>query len=158
MPENSIFITKAFVKDAPEILKLQKLAYLSEAALYNDYSIPPLTQTLTETREDFENYIILKATSDGVIVGSVRGQLTEDNSCYIGRLMVHPDFQKRGIGSRLLQAIQDEFKQVKRYILATGQASVDNIRLYNKLGFNQYDTEHMNDKVTIVHLEKINKE
>ena len=103
MPEINIVITKATIKDAAEILKLQKLAYLSEAAIYNDYSIPPLVQTLVETCEDFENYTILKAISDGLIIGSVRGQLTEDNSCYIGRLMVHPDFQKRGIGSRLMQ-------------------------------------------------------
>jgi ribosomal protein S18 acetylase RimI-like enzyme len=157
MPENDINITKARVKDAAEILKLQKTAYLSEAALYNDYTIPPLVQTLTETREDFKNYIILKAVSDGVIIGSVRGQLTEDNSCYIGRLMVYPDYQKRGLGSRLMQAIQDELKQAKRYILAAGQRSEDNIRLYQKLGFRQYSTERMNDKVIIVHMEKRNK-
>jgi GNAT superfamily N-acetyltransferase len=154
MKKLNMVIEKASIADAKEILKLQKLAYLSEAKIYNDYTIPPLTQTLEETLEDFANCIILKATIGGVIIGSVRGQLTDDNSCYIGRLMVHPDFQKRGIGSHLLQAIQDEYKKVNRYILATGQASVDNVRLYQKLGFKQYATERMNDKVTIVHMEK----
>jgi len=157
MPENDTIISRAKVKDAAEILKLQKTAYLSEAALYNDYTIPPLVQTLAETCEDFENYIILKAVSDGIIIGSVRGQLTEDNSCYIGRLMVHPDYQKRGLGSRLMQAIQEEFKQASRYILAAGQRSEDNIKLYQKLGFKQHSTERMNDKVVIVHMEKRNK-
>jgi 2-aminoadipate transaminase len=41
-------IDRATVEDAKEILDLQKLAYQSEAEIYNDYTIPPLTQTLEE--------------------------------------------------------------------------------------------------------------
>jgi hypothetical protein len=41
-----MMITQAAAADAAEILALQKLAYQSEAAIYQDYSIPPLTQTL----------------------------------------------------------------------------------------------------------------
>ena len=147
-------IEKASITDAEEILKLQKLAYLSEAKIYNDYSIPPLTQTLAEIRADFENNVVLKAMSDGVIIGSVRGQLVEDG-CYIGRLMVHPDFQKRGIGSRLLQYIEDEFPQVTRFTLGTGHRSESNLRLYQKLGFKPCASERLSDNVNIIHLEKI---
>ena len=39
-------ITKALYSDLEEILALQKLAYQSEAELYDDYTIPPLTQSL----------------------------------------------------------------------------------------------------------------
>jgi hypothetical protein len=35
-------------------LALQKLAYRSEAEIYDDYTIPPLTQTLGEMRADEE--------------------------------------------------------------------------------------------------------
>lgn len=38
----------AVSEDAAAILALQKLAYQSEARLYDDYSLPPLTQTLPE--------------------------------------------------------------------------------------------------------------
>lgn len=41
-------ITAASPADAAAILALQKLAYQSEARLYNDFSIPPLLQTLEE--------------------------------------------------------------------------------------------------------------
>jgi ribosomal protein S18 acetylase RimI-like enzyme len=156
MPIDNMIITKASVKDAEEILKLQKLAYLSEAEIYNDYSIPTLTQTLEEIRADFKEYLILKTVIDGVIIGSVRGQLNEEGDCYIARFMVHPDFQKRGIGTRLMQAIEAEFPQVKRYTLGTGHRSESNIRLYQKLGYSLYASEPLNDNVTIVHLEKVN--
>jgi GNAT superfamily N-acetyltransferase len=155
MKKTPVTIKKASVKDAAEILKLQKLAYLSEAALYNEPNIPPLTQTLPEMRRDFKEYLILKALSGSAIIGSVRGQLTEDGSCYVARFMVHPDFQKRGIGTRLMNALEAEFPRVKRFILGTGHKSESNLRLYEKLGFKPYENEPLNDKVTIVHLEKI---
>ncbi len=157
MPKNTLVVTKATIKDAAEILKLQKLAFLSEAKRYDDFSIPPLTETIEETRKAFNDNVILKAAIDGVIIGSVRGQLTDDNACYIGRLIVHPDFQKRGIGSRLMQAIEAEFPQVKKYILGAGHLSEENIRLYQKLGFVICSSEKMSDKVTIIHMEKLNE-
>jgi ribosomal protein S18 acetylase RimI-like enzyme len=148
-------IELASIEDAEEMLALQKLAYLSEAEIYNDYSIPPLIQTLPEIRADFSEYLILKATINGIIIGSVRGQLNEDGDCYIARFMVHPDFQKRGIGTRLMQAIEAEFPRVKRYTLGTGHRSESNLRLYQKLGYKPCGSERLSDKVTIVHLEKI---
>jgi hypothetical protein len=48
-------IERASVEDAQEILALQRLAYQSEAEIYDDYSIPPLTQTLEAIRADFED-------------------------------------------------------------------------------------------------------
>jgi len=153
MNKPQIIIEKASAKDAGEILKLQQLAYISEAEIYNDYSIPPLTQTLPEIIADFENNIILKVLFNGVIIGSVRGQLTGD-SCYIGRLMVHPDFQNRGIGIRLMKAIESEFPQAKQFTLATGHRSERNLYLYHKLGYKDIKSEPVNDRLTMVHLEK----
>ena len=66
-----MIIEQAKIEDAEEILKLQKLAYLSEAEIYDDYTIPPLTQTLEEIRDDFKRQILLKATIGGQIIGSV---------------------------------------------------------------------------------------
>jgi len=45
--------------DLPKILALQKLAYRQEAEIYNDYSIPPLTQTLNQLEEEFISKVIL---------------------------------------------------------------------------------------------------
>jgi len=43
-----MFISQASIEDAEAILKLQKIAYQSEAQLCNDFSISPLTQTLEQ--------------------------------------------------------------------------------------------------------------
>ncbi len=47
-------IEEAGEEDAADILDLQRLAYQSEARLYDDYLIPPLTQTLDEMKGDID--------------------------------------------------------------------------------------------------------
>lgn len=151
---DDIVITKASVKDAEEIFRLQRLAYISEAEIINDFTIPPLVQTLKETLVDYKTNTVLKAVSGGKIVGSVRGELKEDGSVYIGKLMVNPDIQNQGLGARLMNAIEAGFPGVKKFWLFTGQQSQRNLYLYHKLGYKDTGTERVNDKLTIVMLEK----
>ena len=148
-----MMIERALLEDAAEILDLQKLAYLSEAAIYNDYSIPPLTQTLDQIQTDFEKQIVLRASVEGRIVGSVRGFM-EQGTCHIGRLIVHPDFQGRGIGARLIKEIEGCFEKAGRYELFTGHLSERNLRLYRKLGYTPFAYEPATDVLTMVFLEK----
>ncbi len=129
-----MLIELADIADAQEILDLQKLAYQSEAALYEDYTIPPLTQTLEQMQEDLRKQVVFKATLDGKIIGSVRGYV-QDGTCHIGRLIVHPDFQNRGIGTSLMNAIEQHYAQARRYELFTGDRSERNLHLYHKLGY-----------------------
>jgi ribosomal protein S18 acetylase RimI-like enzyme len=152
---DDLSITPALLTDAPEILALQKLAYQSEAALNDDYSIPPLTQTLPEWEADFQRQVYLKATRDGTIVGAVRGY-EQNGTCFIGRLIVHPDCQNQGIGTQLLRAIEARFNTVQRYELFTGERSTRNLYLYQKLGYHTFRTARLTDKVLLVYLEKIN--
>ena len=146
-------IDRATVADAEEILSLQKLAYRSEAEIYDDFNIPPLLQTPEEIKKDFENQTFLKATLDRKIRGSVRAFIKE-GTCYIGRLIVHPDFQNRGMGKELMQRIEEIFKEAQRFELFTGHRSEKNLRLYRKLGYEISKTVRANDRLNMVYLEK----
>ena len=84
-----MFISQASIEDAEAILKLQKIAYQSEAQIYNDFSISPLTQTLDQIKADFASKVFLKAVAGADIVGSVRGY-QEKGTCYVERLIVLP--------------------------------------------------------------------
>jgi len=151
--ETPIHITHAETRDAEAILTLQKLAYQSEAVLNNDFTIPPLTQTLASITADFERQVFLKAIADGSIVGSVRAY-QEEGTCYIGRLIVHPDYQGQGIGSRLVQRIEQEFGGADRYELFTGQKSTRNIRFYERRSYRLFRTEEIKPGLSLVYLEK----
>ncbi|MDT8901962.1 GNAT family N-acetyltransferase [Anaeroselena agilis] len=147
-------IEKANVTDAGEILALQRLAYISEAEIYGDYRISPLTQTLVEVEEEFSARVFLKMVVDGRIVGSARGR-EQDGTCHVGRLVVHPDYQKRGYGSRLLTGMEEFFPRCGRFELFTGHKSVANIRLYQKHGYIPFKTETVTDGLSFIYLEKI---
>jgi GNAT superfamily N-acetyltransferase len=150
----NVIVDRATVEDAQEILALQKLAYLSEAAIYDEYHIPPLTQTLDEMRADFERQIYLKAALDGRIVGSVRAH-EEDGTCFIGRLIVHPDSRNQGIGTRLMIEIEAALGQARRFELFTGHRSERNLYLYQKLGYRPFRRQRFTDSLTLVYLEKV---
>lgn len=146
-------ICKAEYKDLQEILELQYLSYQSEADLFGSRKIPPLTQTLDEVRNEYEMGIILKLIDNGgSIIGSVRAK-ESNGSVYIGKLMVHPQHRCKGYGSQLLLEIERCFPH-KRYELFTSSRSKDNIRLYQKVGYEIFDQKKINDELQFVYLEK----
>ena len=144
----------ATIIDANEILQLQKLAYQSEAAIYNDYTIAPLLQPTDDMISDLREKIVLIEIMDSRIVGSVRGHV-QDCTGYIGRLIVHPEYQNRGIGTSLMEAIEQHLSQAKRFELFTGHKSERNLRLYEKLGYHTFRSEWINGQLMLVYMEKL---
>ena len=148
-------IQAAGLGDAQAILALQRLAYESEARLYDDWSIPPLMQTLESLVAEFQTHTILKAVLDDRLVGSVRYALVDDR-VIIGRLIVAPPVQGRGIGSALLRAVEAQAQGagVRTLSLFTGSRSEANIRLYRRHGYGIVRTEVMSPAVSLVFMEK----
>lgn len=151
--EITIDICDASESDAAEILELQKLAFHRQGVLYNDFTLPPLVQTLEELILDFKINMFLKALCKGKIVGSVRA-CAEEDTCFISRLIVHPDCQNRGIGKMLMHAIEKKFNDVRRYELSTGHKSEKNLALYGKLGYRGYREKPQGNNVTLICMEK----
>src|SRR5208282_1318365 len=145
-------IKTAIIEDAETILALQRLAYQSEAANY-DFTIRPLTETLEDIRDRFHDRRFLKAIEDAQIVGSVRA-FQDEGACHVERLVVHPDYQRRGIGMALLNMIETCFPSANRFELFAGQKSESNIRLYERAGYRAVRQERVNEKVSFVVMEK----
>jgi ribosomal protein S18 acetylase RimI-like enzyme len=150
---DTITICEASEQDAAGILAVQKLAFQGQGLLYNDFTLPPLIQTLEELVRDFRTYVLLKAFSEGKIVGSVRGR-TEGDTCFISRLIVHPAYQNRGLGKKLMLAVENKFKGASRYELFTGSRSEKNLALYTSLGYREFARKPQSANVTLICLEK----
>lgn len=150
---DAVDIGAAKVGEAEQILKLQYLRYQSEAVIYDDWTIPPLTQTLWQLLQEYDSGEILVARLGGEVVGSVRAQLIE-KTCHVGRLVVHPRLQGTGIGTRLMDTIEQRFAEAEHYELFTGHLSEDNLRLYRCLGYQEFRREEITPGLRMIHLRK----
>ncbi|MCL1825887.1 MAG: GNAT family N-acetyltransferase [Betaproteobacteria bacterium] len=153
---DTVLIAQATREDAPVILALQHKAYQSEARLYNDWSIPPLTQTLKELEQEFQSNVVLKVIIENRLVGSVRACMIE-GVVQIGKLIVEPGMQRQGIGGSLLQAIESAFSSAVYFELFTGSRSEGNIRFYLKHGYVITHQEVLSPTVTFVYMRKSNE-
>lgn len=151
-----VMIGRACACDAGEIFTLQRAAYVSEALLYGDVRIPPLTQTLAELDAELASpsTVALRALLGPRMVGTVRAR-AEAGAWHIGRLAVAPDLHGRGIGTRLLAAIEAAAPpDVERFALFTGSRSERNLRLYRRLGYLETRRERPDTTLELVHLER----
>jgi len=148
-----MIITRATPSDLPAILALQKKAFHDEARLCNDFSIPPLRQTLEELETEWRCRVFLKAEEKEVLVGSVRASLV-GTTVEIGRLIVCPTRQGLGYGRALLEEAERLFPQAQRAELFTGANSTRNLSFYERHGYRRFREDTLASGTMLVFLEK----
>lgn len=147
-------VVPALKEDLPAILELQKLCYLQEAEMYNDNTIQPLQEHLEDLELAFsQGTVFLKMIKNNAIIGSVRAYETE-GTCYIGKLIVHPEHQNQGYGKSLLNTIETLFFKSERFELFTGHKSHKNLYLYTKLGYKEFERVAVHEGLELIFLEK----
>ena len=137
---------------AGELLTLQRAAYVTEAQLYDDVRLPALVQTLDELVGELAVSTCLAAVAGTRLVGAVRAR-ERDGVLHVGRLVVAPDLQGQGIGTRLLLAAE-QATELPRAALFTGARSTANLRLYGRHGYVESHREQVRPGLELVHLAK----
>jgi GNAT superfamily N-acetyltransferase len=146
--DHAVSILPATSVDAGEILTVQRAAYVSEAILYDNPRFTALTETLDDVHVAVAaGQVLVARLGTGRIIGAVRGEVVGDE-CRVGRLVVAPDQQGRGIGWALLAAVEARFT-ARRFVLHTGCRSAANLRLYEGAGYVRTRDEH-----SLVYFEK----
>ena len=147
-------IELATIQDVPALLDLQRKAFgpLCEELGWED--APILSETFEHLIEEFSQCTTLKVENEeGLIIGSVNGKVT-DGSLYIGRLMVLPEYQQRGIGKRLFREIQSRLPHSRAW-LCTCQQIRPPYDFYLREGFKHYQSEIVGPGLTWAYMEKI---
>lgn len=133
--QEEVRLRPATEADIPAILALTQAAY----APYTGRIDPPsgvLRETSDGVRHSLERGGIIVAQAQDTLVGAVRYQPHADH-VYLGRLAVLPVWQRRGIGRRLIAAVEewtlllglDEVRLNVRLELTENHA------LYKRLGY-----------------------
>lgn len=150
-----ILIRRIHPDDAGEVLTLQRAAFVQEALIYGTPEMPPLTQTLDELRAELVENEGCVAVDGTRIVGALRARLGGD-LLLIGRIAIAPDQQGRGIGTKLLGAVEAHGRAqgATTAELFTGSLSAANLRLYEREGYVESERVPGDDGVEQVFLQK----
>ena len=149
-----ISIRDALPADAAAIADLTHRAFAQQAALYEDDTLPPLADTAESVRVAMERGVVLVAEDGtGSLIGSVRGEMREE-SCLVGRLVVEPAHQGRGIGRALTSELEERFPSAACFKIFTGHRSTPALHLYESIGYLRTRTEYVHERLSLVFLEK----
>jgi ribosomal protein S18 acetylase RimI-like enzyme len=142
-------------QDLDHILDLQRKAFHGQALIYNDFTLPSLTQTIIDLKKEFKDRTFYKVEENGMIIASVRCFIN-NQTLYVEKLIVDPDFQNRGIGTAIMHDIENRYSAVvSRYELSTGHKSSRNLHLYKKLGYKEMRQKPLNASCNLIVLGKI---
>jgi ribosomal protein S18 acetylase RimI-like enzyme len=153
----SVTISGATEQEAEQIFRLQYLCFQSEAALYGNYHMYPLVQSLDSVRRELADDCVVVARLGDEVVGSVHGSVTEDGTAVMNKLCVHPRLQGHGVDARLLHAAEVALMAdhgAQRFRVEAGHRSEGNLRLYRQVGYERVGTTKGPDGVPLVVLEK----
>lgn len=141
--------------DAGEVLTLQRAAFVQEALIYATPDMPPLTQTLEELEAELVDNLGCVALTGSRMVGAVRAR-RDGELLLVGRLAIAPDQQGRGIGTRLLSAVERRGAEegATEAELFTGSLSEANLRLYEREGYVESQRVSGDDGIEQVFLRK----
>jgi len=151
-----IVVTEASRRHLGDLLAVQHRAF---GRVARSFGIDP--EVLPPLRECVEDLYLLLSTGmrffvasapDGRVVGGVRGEET-DGTVEIGRLVVDDGFERRGIATALMDALECSFPQADRFSLFTGAEAVEPLSLYRSRGYAHTRTEAVGP-VELVWLEK----
>ena len=79
------------------------------------------------------------AYEDDELVGIIRCVGDGASIIYIQDLMVKPEYQRRGIGTRLVEKVVEDWPDVYQMVLMTDDTP-KSVSFYNSLGFRRSDT------------------
>jgi tRNA (guanine37-N1)-methyltransferase len=128
-------IVPATPADVPELFTLTRACWVQEALDNESLAIPALHESLDDARVSLDAWQTYVVRSAGRLVGSVRARLEAD-VWEIGRLMVAPDVQGRGLGRALLEHAERLAPgAASSYRLMTGSRSEANLRRYKRAGY-----------------------
>ncbi len=151
---SEVHIREAHCGDAPAIADLVLRAFSSQCELYNDWTLPPMSETAETVRRALREGIVLVAEIEDMVVGSIRGRLREDDVVEIARLVVEPALQGGGLGRALAVDLESRYPTALMFEIFTGQRSAGPLHLYESLGFERVREVSVHEGLSLVYLHK----
>lgn len=138
---------------AETIYQLQQASYIVESELigYPASEFPPLQVTAEQIEQEEATFLGYRVGAQLVgVVSFAVGPRERD----IGRLVVHPDFFRRGIAGALLWAVESRAGVGQTLTVSTAEENIPAVRLYEKFGYELTERIRLPNGVVLVRLTK----
>ncbi|NLC69512.1 MAG: GNAT family N-acetyltransferase [Clostridiaceae bacterium] len=135
---DQIKIKKAEPGDAKIIQEIVRAAfkkYVKDAGITE--KINALTETIKDIKNDIRTKEVFIASFRGVPAGTIRVEIKPDNTAFITRFGVLPEYQNNGIGKALLNHADKQLvsRGIKKVYLHTASRYRELICFYYNMGF-----------------------
>ena len=103
--------------------------------LYNSVEWTAYTDNPENLKNAFENTdLVLLAIEENGLIGLSRSLSDGVSIHYLQDILVHPDFQKKGVGRALLEKALDYYTDVRTHMILTDNEEKQ-IKFYESLGY-----------------------
>lgn len=113
-----ISVKKAQLKDIYLIHQINQKVFTAYQQFYPNGVVPALTETIQQIREDLNSKTVLIAWYGDKIVGSIRYHFINHHSAYVSRFSILSEYQKLGIGTKLINEVIEQLKEKNGHFLA----------------------------------------
>ncbi|MBE5109055.1 N-acetyltransferase [Bacillus thuringiensis] len=138
-----ISIEKATILDAEKLTKIMTKTFDEEAKRWLcgqddviDYNIqPPGYSSVEMMKYSIEELDSFKVIMDKDIIGGIIVTISGKSYGRIDRIFVDPVYQGKGIGSKVIKLIEEEFPNIRIWDLETSSRQINNHHFYKKMGY-----------------------
>jgi len=103
--------------------------------LYKSVGWAAYTNDPEKLEEAFENSTyIISAWEEGSLIGLVRGLCDQVSINFIQDILIHPQWSRKGVGTKLMKTILNKYKNVRKHLLLADDEEKLSY-FYESLGF-----------------------
>ena len=150
-----IEIKAATTKDAELLVDIYNKAFYEDYVKYGE--CPGYGRSVSDMEKSIKASSKYIAYVGSVAVGAISVLKKDDGLYYLGALCVIPEYQRMGIGYKLLEFFKEQSKDWKTIELVTPADKEKNVNFYTKKCGFVIDGEEMDGSVKLYHF-SLNKE
>ena len=142
-------ITKTKAHEAPILLKIQQQAFAEDLKKYQDHETNPANEPIERLASKIELFFHYTIWYGYEIIGGIDIRDLKQNRYRLNRIFLANDYQNKGLGSRIMQLIENEFPSAIEWHLDTPHLNTRNHYFYEKLGYKKLGEHQVSEKLIL---------
>ena len=142
-------IAKTKAHEAPILLKIQQQAFAEDLKKYQDHETNPANEPIERLASKIELFLHYTIWYRHEIIGGIDVRDLKQNRYRLNRIFLANDYQNKGLGSRIMQLIENEFPSAIEWHLDTPHLNTRNHYFYEKLGYKKLGEHQVSEKLIL---------